>query len=180
MSSVENMDLTAANAISEVSSEPCSSVGVRLCIWCNDDAAREKPQILLSDGFETFITNCTDAGRLDLVNVALTKGVGEVAIHRHCRLKLSRQATKVRKQGIAEAPASGPRTRAVAGTFQYSTLCLFCTEPVTTVDTKDGRKVSTLSFDNKLREIIERRKYDGWALKVQARPACSGRLYGGL
>ena len=171
MSSAENMDLTAADAISEVSDEPCSSFGVHLCIWCNNDAAREKLQVLLSNGFETFITNCTHAGRLALVSAALIKGVGDIAIHRHCRLKLSRQAVKVRKQGVAEAPARGPRTRAVAGTFQYtgSTLCLFYTEPVTTVDTKDGSKVSTLSFDNKLREIIERRKYNGWALEAQGR-----------
>ena len=81
---------------------------LHLFIWCNNDAAREKPQVLLSDGFETFITNCTDAGRLDLVNVALTKGVGEIAIHRHLSLK------------PLTAGSQGKKARSCRGTGKWS------------------------------------------------------------
>jgi hypothetical protein len=84
-------------------------------------------------------------------------------------MKLSRlQVEKVRNQGITDALASGRRTQAVAGTFQYKSLCLFCTEPAASGDAKTVRKVSTLSFDQKLREVIERRN-DRWALEVHGR-----------
>ena len=86
------MEVDTEAAATEVNGNGCvSSV---LCVWCNDDVANDKLQVLQRDGLATFVSRCNLIGRHDLVSLAQSKNIGELKLHRFCRLKLWRAAKR--------------------------------------------------------------------------------------
>ena len=139
-----------------------------LCIICDTDVKGDNPQCLSSVGMQTFIENCTLTNRKDLIDVVNSRPVGQVRLHRTCRTRLSREAQKIAKFGKV-ASSGGRCTRSSSTTFDYRSLCLYCTKSVVDCPSASIRKVSTLEFDNHLRLYISERGHDDWALQVQGR-----------
>ena len=141
---------------------------VDLCIICNTDIKGDTPQRLSSVGMPAFLEVCAKTNNQHLIDIINSRPVGHVRLHRTCRTRLNRAAQKIDKFG-PDGSTSGRCTRSSSTTFDYRSLCLYCTKTVVGCPADSIRKVSTLEFDENLRSCISKRGYDDWALQVQGR-----------
>lgn len=137
------------------------------CLLCSSDTADDVPQILSEVGLDSFVRNCKTVGLRHLAEYVLSHGLGEIMLHRRCRNRLTKSANKTVIDSEVDQNNNSTRTRSSKGSFDFRTLCLYCTEPV--VASSDLRKVSTLEFDYNLRKVIKERSFDIWAMEVQGR-----------
>jgi hypothetical protein len=141
-----------------------SDIDQAKCLLCKQDDD-EDLHIMLR-GTESFVQDCRDSGRLDIVDYINLHLEDTHKAHGHCRRRLSYEARRANNVETSHPKRRVTRSKTVA--FSFRDMCFLCSCPCSPGN--DMRKVlSGEEFDKRVREVIRQRGFDEWAVAVQGR-----------
>lgn len=145
------------------------------CLFCKRETSEHVADV--DKGLPTLLKHLEAIGRSDLVNdINVDNKNKAVKLHLSCRRKLAYEAAKAERVKADEVVTPKRASRSSAVGLSFKDMCFLCGSNI--LGSKDVRKVmSGLEFDYKIKQVIQDRCFDDWALAVQGRMSSVSDLF---